>query len=94
MKIGFVVLCACVVLLTAKAGFPAEVTSNEKNLCLLASEDCRNKAFTLQEKIRLLQNEITKGTRVYTPDEIRKLQDKLDEANKMLDVILYGPSHK
>ncbi len=68
--------------------FAAEMTKEEKDQCLLASKGCKDEVDSIQKKIKKLQAEIKKGTKVYTPDEIKKLNDKLKEADDMLDVLL------
>jgi hypothetical protein len=65
-------------------------TEDQKNECLLASKGCLNQVDTLQQKIRKLNAEIQKGTRVYTPAELKRLNDKLKEAEYMVDELLQG----
>jgi len=80
------------------AGTPAMAAdtgqTNEKDLCLLYAQKCSDRTDSLIEKISRLKAEIAKGDAVYTPAEITRLQVKLQEAEDMLDVILYGPSNK
>lgn len=67
--------------------FAAEqpVNSNQKDECLLVSRGCANQVDSIQQKIRRLDNEIKKGTRVYTPEELKKLEQSLKEANEIVD---------
>ncbi|HEY5995605.1 MAG TPA: hypothetical protein VIU29_01225 [Candidatus Deferrimicrobiaceae bacterium] len=81
-----------VLALVAGAAPAAEKKQTEKDLCLLYSEDCSRRALTLQEKIARLQQEIAKGTRTYTPEELRRLEEKLKEAERYLNDLLYSPS--
>jgi len=67
---------------------PAE--QGVKNECLLVARNCGEQRDTIQEKIDRIQNEIKRGTAVYTNDELNKLQDKLDEANRTLNEITTG----
>lgn len=66
----------------------AEMTKEQKNQCLLASKECKSEVDTIQQKIKKLNAEIKKGTKVYSADEIKKLNDKLKEAEAMLDTML------
>ena len=66
----------------------AQMTKEEKDQCLLASKNCATEVNSIQTKIKRLNAEIKKGAKVYTADEIKKLQDKLQEANDLLDVML------
>ncbi|MBU5637450.1 hypothetical protein KOM00_11985 [Geomonas sp. Red69] len=63
-----------------------------KDECLLISKNCKNEVDSIQQKIAKLQGEINKGSRVYTADELKKLHDKLKEANDVLDE-LNKPGH-
>lgn len=71
--------------------FAAEMTKDQKDQCLLASKDCAHAVDTIQKKIKKLQAEVKKGTKVYTADEIKKLNEKLKEADALLDNIITGP---
>ena len=66
---------------------------SDKDLCLLYSQNCANQTLSIQEKIARLKEEITKGTQVYSPAELQRLEDKLKEVEAILDDLLYGPSH-
>jgi len=46
---------------------------------------CAFQAESIQEKISRLQKEIKLGKSVYTADELKRLEDKLKEANKLLE---------
>lgn len=66
----------------------AEEMKNTKDECILASKSCKTEVDTIQQKIKKLQNEIKKGKKVYSVDEIKKLNAKLKEAEDMLDNML------
>jgi septal ring factor EnvC (AmiA/AmiB activator) len=68
----------------------AQMTKEEKDQCLLASKNCANEADTIQKKIKKLNAEIKKGKKVYSAEELKKLNDKLKEAEQMLDEMLKG----
>jgi peptidoglycan hydrolase CwlO-like protein len=65
-----------------------EMTKEQKDECLLASKDCMGQIDTIQEKIVKLQGEIKKGDKVYSAEELKKLNDKLKEANDLLDNLM------
>ncbi len=60
----------------------------QKDECLLAAKNCGNRVVSLQDKIDRLKEEIAKGTKVYTPEELNVLKQKLEEVNKTLDFLL------
>jgi len=66
----------------------AEMSKSPKDECLLISKGCKDATMSLQEKIDKLNVEINKGKRVYTADELKKLEDKLKDAEKTLDDLL------
>ena len=61
---------------------------DQKNECLLVSQKCSDNVDSIQQKIKKLHDEIAKGTRVYTPAELNKLNNKLNEANQVLDELM------
>jgi Skp family chaperone for outer membrane proteins len=91
-KMTLVILSTLTLALAAPAAFSEEKPATEKNLCILYGQECANRADTIQEKIRKLQTEIEKGARVYSPEELERLKQKLDEVEEMLYDIEYLPS--
>ncbi|GFO62808.1 hypothetical protein M1B72_19575 [Geomonas paludis] len=72
--------------------YAADMGMGTKDECLLISKNCKNEVDSIQQKIAKLQGEINKGGKVYTADELKKLHDKLKEANDILDE-LNKPGH-
>ncbi len=80
---------AVVVALNAGIAFASgEVQS--KNDCLLYGKGCPNVSLSLPERIAKLNIEITKGEKVYTPDELKRLESRLKEDNETMDVLQRG----
>ena len=46
---------------------------------------CAEQSESIDKKIERLQGEIKKGNTKYSAEELKKLEDKLNEANFMLD---------
>uniref|UniRef100_A0A831UAI1 Periplasmic protein n=1 Tax=Geobacter metallireducens TaxID=28232 RepID=A0A831UAI1_GEOME len=88
-KMAVMVMAAFMMSATVPA-LAAEMTKEEKDMCLLASKNCATEVDTLQKKIKKLNAEIKKGKKVYSAEDLKKLDQKLEEANKMLDQILTG----
>lgn len=61
-----------------------------KNECLLVARNCANQVDSIQERIERIQGELSRGTDVYTKDELRRLQNQLDDAKRDLDSITQG----
>ena len=68
-----------------------QMSKEEKDQCLLAAKNCANEVNSIQQKIKKLNAEIKKGKKVYSADEIKKLQDKLKEAEELVDKMLTNP---
>jgi len=49
--------------------------------------ECALQAESLQQKITRLQSDINQGSRKYSAKELKKLNEKLKEANATLDAI-------
>ena len=62
--------------------FAAQMSKEQKDQCLLASKGCAGEADTIQQKIKKLNAEIKKGSKVYSAEEIKKLDTKLKEAER------------
>jgi hypothetical protein len=60
-----------------------------KDECLLVAVRCGDNFDTLQQRIDRLENEISKGRAVYTPEELRILRKKLNNARKTLEFFKY-----
>ena len=58
-----------------------------KDECLLVARNCGGDADSIQQRIGRLKAEIAKGTDVYTPGELRKLQSDLDKATNLLNYL-------
>jgi peptidoglycan hydrolase CwlO-like protein len=91
MKKIAVVLLAAFSMAAAVPVFAVEQTTEQKDECLLASKDCANQVDSIQKKIKKLNAEIKKGTKVYTPEELKQLNAKLKETEKFLDEMMLNP---
>lgn len=56
-----------------------------KNECLLVAMNCGDQVDTIQQRIDRIQKEINRGADVYTNDELKRLRNQLDEANRNFD---------
>jgi len=65
-----------------------EETGATKDECLLVAMNCAGRVDSIQQRIDRLEKEIAKGTDVYTADELRVLNQKLDEANKVFNELM------
>ncbi len=64
--------------------------NTQKNECLLVAMNCGDQVDSIQQRIDRIQKEIGRGTSVYTNDELRRLNDRLEDANKVLEEVTIG----
>jgi len=88
MKRIIVMFMAVFMMASIVPAFAAEMTKAQKDECLLASKGCAGEVDSIQTKIKKLNTEIKKGTKVYSSDDIKKLNAKLKEAEAMLDALI------
>ncbi|ACH37584.1 hypothetical protein Gbem_0555 [Citrifermentans bemidjiense Bem] len=62
----------------------AQASETQKNECLLASKNCTNQVDDIYKRMQRLDREIKKGKRVYSPEELKQLQQKLTETQELL----------
>jgi len=62
----------------------------EKNECLLVAINCGNEVDSIQQRIERIKGEISRGTDVYTSDELRRLNRQLEEAEKLMEAQTFG----
>lgn len=64
------------------------VFAAEKDECLVMSANCKGEVDDMQKKIKKMNAEIKKGSKVYTSEELKKLNEKLKEINLELDKMM------
>lgn len=92
MKKVLIAVLTAFALSATTVAFAADVKSNAKDECLLASKGCKDQVDSIQQKIRKINTEIKKGKKVYSAEELKKLQQKLKEADEILNS-LDKPGH-
>ena len=84
-KVLIAVLTAFALSATSVAFAADAPPANAKDECLLASKGCMHEVDSIQQKLKKLNAEIKKGKKVYTAEELKKLEQKLKEANEILN---------
>ena len=83
-----VIVLMAVGLFGAMPVFAAEHGKHEMKQEMNSEEratECAQEVVSIQKKVEHIQSEIKKGSQKYSPEELKKLQDQLKEANKILD---------
>jgi len=83
MRRGTLLLAGALLVVTT-ATASAQATQAQKDECLLASKNCVAQVDDIYKRMQKLDKEIKKGTRVYTPEELKRLQQKLTETQELL----------
>jgi hypothetical protein len=86
-RLVMLVSTSAVFALSALPAF-AEMTQAQKDECLLAAQNCANQVDSIQQRMHKLQKEIKKGDKVYTAAELKALEQKLQEADKLLKTLV------
>ena len=89
MKRIVTMVSAAVFLLSALPAFSATTTAG-KDECLLESKNCSSQVDDIYKRIHKLDKEIKKGKKVYSPEELKKLETKLKETQDVLDQLEMG----
>ena len=82
-KLMFLVLISLMMLNVAPAF--AQATPQDQYLCKLQAGTCLKRAEAVQHKMKKMEEDVKKGKKVYSADELKKIEDKLKEAEQMLD---------
>lgn len=82
MKKVAMLVMAAVVMSSSVSVFATEDMSKDE--CLTISKNCKAEVDSMQQQIKKLNAEIKKGTKVYTPEELKKLHQKLKDINATL----------
>jgi hypothetical protein len=85
MKKILIVILTAAALSTTTMAFAADAPiAGGKDECLIASKNCMNEVDSIQQRIKRINSEVKKGKKVYSAEELKKLELKLKEANEIL----------
>lgn len=84
MKKSTLVLLAAMMMSASIPAF-SQQTQEEKVICQLAAKNCLNQVDILQKRVKKLNSEIKKGTKSYSAEDLKKLEQKLKETEELLD---------
>ena len=81
-KLAIVLLAA----LLSSAAVPVFAdTAQEKETCAISANTCLNKAEILEKRINRLKEQIKKGEASYSAEDMKMLEQKLQDAMDQLD---------
>lgn len=79
-----IIALAAVLMLNAVPAFTQDAP-DEQYRCKLAAGTCLKQVGAIQRKMKKLDTDIKKGSTTYTADELKAIELKLKEVEKMLD---------
>ena len=83
MKMRAIVVLAAFMMTAAIPAF-ADQASQDQVICNLASKNCQSTAVSIEKRIKKMNAEMKKG-KVYSTEDVQKLEQKLKEAQDLLD---------
>jgi hypothetical protein len=83
MKMRAIVVLAALMMTAAIPAF-ADQASQDQVICNLASKNCQSAAVSIEKRIKKMNAEMKKG-KVYSTEDVQKLEQKLKEAQDLLD---------
>ena len=83
-KILIAILTVAALSATSMAFAADAPVAGSKDECLLASKNCMNEVDSIQQRMKKINTEIKKGKKVYSAEELKKLEQKLKETNEIL----------
>jgi len=86
MKKSAIFVMAAFLMSAAVPAF-ADQVAQEKETCAISANTCLNKAELLEKRIKKLNEEIKKGEGKYSPEEMKMLDQKLQDAMDQLDKV-------
>ncbi|HLO26446.1 MAG TPA: hypothetical protein VK187_10040 [Geobacteraceae bacterium] len=81
------IIALAALMMAAAVPAMSQQTHEEKVICELAAKNCLNKADILEKRVKKLNAEIKKGTKTYSAEDLKKLDQKLKETQDLLDKI-------
>jgi len=84
MKKSAIMIIAALMVSATMPAF-SQQTPEEKVICNLAAQNCLNTVDILQKRLKKLNAEVKKGTKTYSAEELKKIEQKLQETKDLLD---------
>ena len=84
MKKIILIAMAALMVSTVAPVFAQEESTQDKVICQLAVKNCLTQSDAFQKRLKKLQKEMAKG-KTYSAEDVKKLEQKLKEAQEILD---------
>lgn len=94
MKKHALIIMAAFLVSGAIPALAQEASKQEQVICNISAKNCLGEAAAIQKRIKKIQAEMQKGKKTYSPEDVQKLEQKLKEAQEILDKIEGKPAQK
>lgn len=94
MKKSALVIMTAFLVSGAIPALAQEPTKQDQVICNISAKNCLGEAAAIQKRVKKLQSEMQKGKKTYSPEDVQKLEQKLKEAQELLDKIEGKPVKK
>ncbi|MGD0584859.1 MAG: hypothetical protein ABSA86_03660 [Oryzomonas sp.] len=82
-----IVMFIAALMLSATMPAYSQETHQEEVSCELAAKNCLNRVDILEKRIKKLNAEVKKGSKTYSAEDLKKIEQKLQETKDLLDKI-------
>lgn len=93
MKKSTLILMTAFLVSGAIPALAQEPTKQDQVICNLSAKNCLGEAEAIQKRVKKMQSEMKKG-KSYSSEDVQKLEQKLKEAQEILDRIEGKPTKK
>lgn len=93
MKKSALILMTVFLVSGAIPALAQEPTKQDQVICNLSAKNCLGEAEAIQKRVKKMQSEMKKG-KSYSSEDVQKLEQKLKEAQEILDRIEGKPTKK
>lgn len=93
MKKSALILMTAFLVSGAIPALAQEPTKQDQVICNLSAKNCLGEAEAIQKRVKKMQSEMKKG-KSYSSEDVQKLEQKLKEAQEILDRIEGKPTKK
>lgn len=94
MKRSALIVMTAFLVSSAIPALAQEQSKQDQVICNLAAKNCLSETEMLQKRVKKMQSDIKKGSRTYSAEDVQKLEQKLKEAQEILDKIEGKPVKK
>lgn len=94
MKRSALIIMTAFLVSSAIPALAQEQSKQDQVICNLAAKNCLSEAESIKQRVKKLQSEMQKGKKTYSPEDVQQLEQKLKDAQELLDKIEGKPAKK